>query len=124
MEQPSHIDTLLKSLARFNPEVAAEEDAYRLQFERDTKIVTVLWPKHVCEVFLDFTKDGELLLAESVEYYENENGPEQAQDIARIAQNFLLNEVKLAESGRFLKRTELQSFRGGKWQSVFESAAQ
>ena len=124
MELPSHIATLLKSLAQFDSDVAADEQAHRLQFECDTKSVKVLWPKHSTEIFLDFTKGGELLLAESVEYYENETGPEQAQDIALIAQNFLLNEVKVADSGTFLKRRELQSFRSGQWLSVFETAAQ
>jgi hypothetical protein len=69
-------------------------------------------------------KGGQLLLAESVECYENETGPEQAEDVVRIVENFLLNEVKVAESGTFLKRKELQSLRGGKWLSVFESTAQ
>ena len=124
MESPSHIGTLLKILARFNPEAVAEDDAYRLKFENDAKTVNVIWPTEASEVFFDFTMGGELLLAESVEYYENETELEQTQDVASIVQNFLVNEVKLAESGTFLRRKELQSFRGGKWLSVFKPVAQ
>ena len=63
MEFPSHIETLLKSLARFTPEVSAEESAHRLQFKCDAKTVKVMWPMKAGEVFLDFTSHGELLLA-------------------------------------------------------------
>jgi hypothetical protein len=123
MEPPPHIAQLLDTLAEFNPVVSVEESAHRLRFERDTKLVAVLWPNHVGEVFFEFMKSGELLLAESVEYYENETGPEQAADVAQIVQNFLLNEVKVAESGQILKHKVLQSYRSGKWLSVFESAS-
>ena len=124
MGHPQHIEQLLSALARFKPIVVEERDAYRLRFESDLKLVTVLWPNHVGEVFFDFSKTGELLLAESVEYYENETKSEQAEDIACIVQNFLLNEVKVVESGRLLKRQELQSYRSGGWWSVFKSGAE
>jgi len=124
MERPSHIEQLLKSLAQFQPVVAAEQDARRLRFQSGRKVVVVLWPNQVGEVFFDFMQDTEVLKAESVEYYAAEDQVQQAEDIARVVRNFLLNEVRVAELGVLLKRTELQCNRGGMWMSVFESTAQ
>ena len=72
MEPPAHIETLIKHLAQFNPEQNAGDSAYRLRFERELKMIEVLWPMQGGEVFLDFMKSGELLLAESVEYYDSQ----------------------------------------------------
>ena len=124
MELTPHIIQLLKALAQFDPVVVEEEDAHRLRFERDTKVTEILWPRRVGEIFFDFIKGGEVLLAESIEYYQNETQLQQAEDVARVTRNFLLNEVKVVQSGPLLKRRELQSYRSGKWLSVFESAAQ
>jgi hypothetical protein len=124
VKHPAHIALLLKSLTQHNQAVTAEENAYRLRFNRDSKLVEVLWPNQGNEVFFDFMNREELLFSESVEYYENETGLQQAEDIARVVQNFLIDEVKVAEAGLLLKRRELQSYRSGKWLSVFEAAAQ
>ncbi len=124
MKHPAYIVRLLKSLAQHNPAVSAEENAYRLRFARDLKLVEILWPNQGSEVFFDFMNSEELLFSESIEYYEKETGMEQAEDVARVVQNFLLNEVKVAEAGLLLRRRELQSYRSGKWLSVFEAAAQ
>ena len=124
MELPPYITLLVKSLSQFSPTLKAQKDAHEMQFERSPKAVTVLWPNQVGEVFFDFMEDGELLLSQSVEYYGDEIGAEEATDVARTVENFLLNEIRVTEVGWFPKRTELQYLCGEKWRSVFEYSAQ
>ena len=123
MEPPAHIAHLLNGLTQFNPTLAVDPSAYRLDVESGTKKVTVLWPSEAGEVFFDFHKDGQVLLSESVEYYEGEPQDDQAEDISRVVMNFLLNEVRVVHVGRLLKRHELQSNQSGRWLSVFQSPA-
>ena len=120
MEPPSHIAQLLNSLASFTTTVAHEAGAHRFHVQHGVKSVVVLWPSELGEVFFDFINEGQVLLAESVEYYEAESPVGQAEDVAKVIGNFLLNEVKVCQSGVLLKRQELQAYRGGKWQSVFQ----
>jgi hypothetical protein len=124
MDMPPYIDLVIKSLSQFSPTIKAQNDAHQMQFERSQKAVTVLWPNYVGEVFFDFHKDGELLFAQSVEYYGDEVGEEEAADVARVVENFFLNDIRIAELGWFPKRRELQYQQGGKWRSVFECSAQ
>jgi hypothetical protein len=124
MELPPYITLLVKSLSPFSPNLNAQKDAHEMHFERSPKTVTVLWPNQVGEVFFDFMADGELLLSQSVEYYGDEIGAEEATDVARTVENFLLNEIRVTEVGWFPKRTELQYLYGEKWRSVFVHSAQ
>ena len=124
MDLPPYIALLVKSLSPFSPTLNAQNDAHEIQFERSPKAVTVLWPNQVGEVFFDFREDGELLLSQSVEYYGDEIGAEEAADVARTVENFLLNEIRVTEVGWFPRRTELQYLCGEKWRSVFVYSAQ
>ena len=119
MEVPAHIALLLNSLSRFNPVVSAGSDSHCVRFEHGEKAAKLTWPTQVAEVFFDFMKDGEIVLSESVEYYDDETRSEQAEDVARVLLNFLLHEVRVVQSGAFLKHKELQSCRGGEWLSIF-----
>jgi hypothetical protein len=121
---PPHIALLLTALGQFNAVASAQNDAHRLQVQCGTKSVVVVWPHNLGEVFFDFLQDGKLLFAESVEYYEREPSPHQAKEVAQVVSNFFQYEAKLTTVGSVLKRTELQSFRGGEWRSVLQWAAQ
>jgi len=124
MELPPYIALLVKTLSPFSPTFEAQKDAHEMRFQRRPKAVTVLWPNQIGEVFFDFMADGELLLSQSVEYYGDEIGAEEATDVARTVENFLLNEIRVTEVGWFPKRTELQYLCGEKWRSVFVHSAQ
>lgn len=120
MSQPVHITRLLELMAQFKPKSSAEKDAHRLEFQHRGKSVVIFWPNLVMEVFFDFIEGGEKLLAESVEYYDSESPETQAQDIAEIAQRFLLNETRLVTVGSLLKRREIQYCRASEWMTIFQ----
>ncbi len=123
MDLPPYIALLVKSLSSFSPTLKAQDEAYEMQCERSPKAVTVLWPNQVGEVFFDFMEDGELLFSQSVEHYGDEVGAEEATDVARTVENFLLSEIRVTEVGWFPKRKELQYLCGEKWRSVFVNSA-
>lgn len=119
MDEPAQIRQLVEALADFTPSLSVEKGAHRLAVKHHAKSVVVVWPHSLGEVCFDFLEDGEVLLAESVEYYDEEPPAVQAQDVAQVIRNFLLNETRVVAVGTLLKRQELQCCNGGNWVSVF-----
>jgi hypothetical protein len=119
MDGSAHIKLLVDALAEFSPSQSVDGGVHRLAVTYEAKSVVVVWPQSLGEVYFDFLESGEVLLAESVEYYDEEPPAEQAQDIAQVVRNFLLNETRLVAVGRLLKRQELQHRNQGTWVSVF-----
>lgn len=67
----------------------------------------------------DLFEDDREIFDDWLEYYEDESLQEQAQDIARIIGNYLRNETRLIVAGWWLRRSELQFLREGKWTSIY-----
>ena len=110
----------MQALSEFAPTMEVVSGAYEIFAAHGPKLVKLGWPVGIAsEVYFDFIENGDVILSESVEYYEGELAPEQIADVARTVANFLLHPTKLVEFGRFFTRKQLQYQEGLQWKSVF-----
>lgn len=121
MERNQKIEQeIVESLKEYSAAITCENQSYKVTVNNDIKSITITWPYPLMEVFFDFAANKEIIMSESIEFYENETGEDLCDYIIKITKRFFNLPVRVETLGKILKRKELQVYQNSEWCSIYD----
>jgi hypothetical protein len=111
---------IIDSLKEYSAVITCEKQSYKVTANNDIKNITITWPYPLMEVFFDFAENKEIIMSESIEFYENETEEDLRDYIVNITKRFFNLPVRIETLGKLLKRKELQVYQNSEWCSIYD----